>query len=119
MWISVAPRSSYDDVLPAPLEIDVSYPDPDTVVVTPDGEADLFTAPDLQHTLRRASASGRSRLIVDLDRVSFIDAATLGVLVEARLRISAAGGTLQVRSHTRHRRLFFLNGLEGMLHGCR
>lgn len=119
MWMSVAPRSSYDDVRPAPLVIDVSYPDPDTVVVTPDGEVDLFTAPDLQQALRHASSSGRSRLLVDLDRLTFIDAATLGVLVEARLRISAVGGTLQVRSHTRHRRLLFLTGLEAMLHGCR
>jgi anti-sigma B factor antagonist len=89
------------------------------VLAIPSGEADLFTVPDLRRALRRASASGRSRLIVDLDQLTFMDASALSALVEARLRISSTGGTFQVRSHTRNRRLLLLTGLGGMLHGCR
>lgn len=100
----------------APLRIDSFYPDEDTLVVTPAGEADIFNVPDLRRALIEATGTGRSHLIVDLDQLTFMDASTLGLLVAARLRISATGGTLQVKCRTRrNRRLLFMTGLEGML----
>ena len=118
MWSFFAPSSSWDEARPSTLRIHISHPDPDTVAVTPTGEADLLTVPDLQQALREAVGAGPSRLLVDLDKLTFMDAATLSALVDARLRISAAGGTLQVRSHTRNRRLLFITGLDDMLRGC-
>ena len=112
------PLSPYPSSADAPLpllSVDVSYSDPDTLVVTPAGDADLCTVPELQRALRAATRAGASRLLVELDRLTFMDAATLGVLVDARLRISAAGGTLQVKCLTRHRRLLSITGLDGML----
>jgi anti-sigma B factor antagonist len=100
----------------APLSVDVSPQDADSVVVTPAGEADLYTVPRLRHALRQAIAMGRSRVIVDLDQLIFMDASTLGVLVDARRRMSEAGGSLQVRCHTRQgRRVLSVAGLDGLL----
>lgn len=101
---------------PTPLLVDVSLADTDTLVVTPIGEADLFTVPSLRHALREAAGEGWARVVVDLDRLTFMDASTLGVLVDARRRIREVGGTLQVRCHTpRHRRLLTMTWLDGLL----
>lgn len=81
------------------LRVEISSPDPSTVIVTPTGEADLSTAPTLRQTLYEAAA-GRPCVIVDLDRLEFLDATTLDLLVEARHRIAATGGALRVRCHT-------------------
>jgi anti-anti-sigma factor len=110
-----SPYPSDDDERPAPLFIDIASPDADTLIVIPVGEADLCTVPDLRQALSEITA-GRSHVIVDLDRLSFMDASILGVLVEARLRLSATGGTLQVRCRTPHgQRMLSVTGLDGML----
>ncbi len=98
------------------LRVDVSAPDAHTVVVTPTGVADPLTVPILRQALAQATGTGRSHVVVDLDRLSFLDASTLGALVVARRRISAAGGRLQVKCHSRHgRRLLFVTRLDDML----
>lgn len=96
--------------------IDIVRPDPGTVVVTPIGEADVCTVAPLRQALVEAAQSGHSQVLVDLDRLEFMDASTLGVLVEARQRLSAAGGVLMVRCQDQHRRkLLRLTGLNGLL----
>jgi anti-sigma B factor antagonist len=49
------------------------------------GEIDIYTAPELRDSLRRAvqTARGRTAVMVDLSEVSFIDARGLMALVEA------------------------------------
>lgn len=116
----LTPRSSHDssgdETSLAPLHVDVACPDADTLVVAPAGEADVCAVPALQQALSEACDAGRSRIIVDLDQLAFMDASTLGVLVDARLLVCAAGGSLQVRCRAhRHRRLFAITGLDGML----
>jgi anti-anti-sigma factor len=101
---------------PPPLSIEVSHPSPDVRVVTPVGDADLCTVPGLQQALDEVTGSGCSPVIVDLDRLTFMDASLLGVLVEVRTRLSATGGTLHVRCSTAHgRRILALTGLDYML----
>jgi anti-sigma B factor antagonist len=107
---------SADGSRAALLSVDVSCPEADTLVVTPAGEADISTVPGLRQALREAADAGRSRVIVVLDQLTFLDASTLGVLVDARQRISAAGGTLLVRCRTRRsRQLLVITGLGDML----
>ncbi len=47
------------------------------------GEVDLSTTPELDQQLRTALSSGSQRVVVTMDSVDFIDAAGIGVLVEA------------------------------------
>jgi anti-anti-sigma factor len=100
---------------PVPLRVDISSPGPCTVV-TPVGEADICTVAVLRQALAEATGPGRSHVVVDLDQLAFMDASTLDALVEARLRLSAAGGELQVRCRNPHRRkVVSLAGLNAML----
>jgi anti-anti-sigma factor len=66
--------------------------EPGHMLVTVAGEADIATVPHPQERLAALAASGRP-LIVDLDRVTFIDAAGLRVLASTasmpRARVQA------------------------------
>jgi anti-sigma B factor antagonist len=86
--------------------------EPGHLLVTVAGEVDIATVPQLQERLAAPAASGRP-LIVDLDRVTFIDAAGLGVLARAASRAAAHGASLHVVC-ARHqvRRLFTITGLD-------
>ena len=58
------------------------------VVVRLAGELDLYNADEVRETLDRVCARDPGRVIVDLADVSFIDSTGLGVLVEARSKLT-------------------------------
>jgi anti-sigma B factor antagonist len=64
------------------LTVEVRHEPGHMLLVTVAGEVDIATVPRLRERLAALAASGRP-LIVDLDRVTFIDAAGLGVLAGA------------------------------------
>jgi anti-sigma B factor antagonist len=70
--------------------------DAETYVVGVEGEVDLYSAPQLKRHVISAIDGGKSHIIVDLSKASFIDSTTLGVLVGARKRPRAHGGALAV-----------------------
>jgi anti-sigma B factor antagonist len=70
----------------------------DACVVTIAGEVDIYTSPALKTALAAATTDGCGMIIVDLDRVGFIDSSGLGVLVGALRRAREAGGDLRVVS---------------------
>jgi anti-anti-sigma factor len=112
----ITPYLSGGEAQPLQLPVHVGSPDADTLVVTLAGEADFSTASDLRQALNEAIDADRSHVIVDLNRLTFLDATILRVLGEARLRISASGGTLRVRGRTGHiRRMLSITGFDGML----
>jgi len=53
------------------------------VVVTPEGDVDLSCARDLQQALREAMEGGPGRVVVDLERVPYMDSSGVATLVEA------------------------------------
>jgi anti-sigma B factor antagonist len=54
---------------------------------------DVYTAPKLRERLAELIDAGAEKVVVDLDRVDFLDSTGLGVLVGALKRLRAAGGT--------------------------
>jgi anti-sigma B factor antagonist len=70
----------------------------DSCVVTVAGEVDIYTSPALKAALAAAAADGCRTLVVDLERVGFIDSSGLGVLVGALRRAREEGGDLRVVS---------------------
>lgn len=86
--------------------------EPDYVLVTVAGEVDFASAAGLRERLFTLASAGRP-LVADLDRVSFIDAAGLGVLAGAARQAAAHGASLRVVCARRQvRRLFRLTQLD-------
>ncbi len=82
------------------------------VLVTVAGEVDFGSVAGLRERLFALAATGRP-VVADLDRVSFIDAAGLGVLAGAASRAAAHGASLRVVcARPRIWRLFRVTGLD-------
>ena len=76
------------------------------------GDIDISTAPQLRESLFELADSGPT-LIVDLNRVRFIDSAGLGALVGTARRAAAHGGSLHaVCSRPQTRKLLWLTGVN-------
>ncbi len=59
-----------------------------TTVVGLAGELDLWSAPHLKGVLCDLLAAGQDRLVLDLERVSFMDSTALGVMVAVHRRLT-------------------------------
>ena len=98
--------------------LDVDRPEPGVVLLRPSGDLDAYTAPGLRTELHDATeGSGDADLVVvDLQRVTFIDSAGLGTLVGAHRRMRERGGWLRiVRPPPLVGRVFELTGLDQVL----
>jgi anti-sigma B factor antagonist len=80
------------------------------------GELDVADVPALLSTLDALTQHGDRRVHVDLDDVTFVDAAVLGALVRTSNCLHEAGGSLVVTCRRgQPRRLFELARLEHLL----
>ena len=81
-------------------------------VVTVEGEIDIYTAPRLRELLIDLAAKGNYQLIVNLDKVGFLDSTALGVLVGGLKRVRAHDGSLDlVCTQEQILRIFRITGL--------
>jgi len=81
-------------------------------VVTVEGEIDIYTAPRLRELLIDLASKGNYRLIVNLDKVGFLDSTGLGVLVGGVKRVRAHDGSLDlVCTQERILKIFKITGL--------
>ena len=88
----------------------------DRTVVWLDGEQDVATASVLTDTLMTAIAAEDADLIVDLSGVTFIGAATLGVLMSGRNMLRQQSRLMTLRSPSRcARRLLQVSGLTHLI----
>ena len=93
------------------LTVEVRH-EPGHMLVTVAGEMDVATGPQLQERLATLAVSGQP-MIVDLDRVTFIDASGLRVLANAASQATAHGASLHaVCARHQVRRLFAITGLD-------
>jgi anti-sigma B factor antagonist len=81
-------------------------------VVTVEGEIDIYTAPRLRELLIELAAKGSYQLIVNLDKVGFLDSTGLGVLVGGLKRVRPHDGSLDlVCTQERIVNIFRITGL--------
>jgi anti-sigma B factor antagonist len=80
------------------------------------GEYDISTEMALSHTMAGAMALDEGDLVVDLSGVTFMDAATIGVFIQARNDLRLQCRSLTLRSSSRFaRRVLELCGLTDLL----
>jgi anti-sigma B factor antagonist len=80
------------------------------------GDVDIATAPRLREQLIALVTKGRTRLVVDLDGVGFLDSTGLGVIISVLKRTRTHGGDLRlVGNQDNLKSLFQLTGLDRTL----
>lgn len=65
-------------------------------VVDVAGEIDLFSAPQLKERIAQLIGEGNDRLLVNLEKVGFMDSTGLGVLLGALKRVKERDGSLAI-----------------------
>jgi anti-sigma B factor antagonist len=85
-------------------------------VVAPRGDVDMAVADDIRVRLTALVDRGRSRLVLDLGAVMYIDSSGLGALVAAMKHARTAGGDIKVCAlETDVRALFEMTRLNKVL----
>jgi len=82
------------------------------VVVSLAGELDLYNAEDVRGALLDGCAGEPDALVVDLEDVRFIDSTALGVLIEARSRLTDHSGFRLAAPGLETRRALEVSGLD-------
>jgi anti-sigma B factor antagonist len=92
----------------------------DTSVVSLRGEIDVYTAPRLRQALIDLVSQGATDIVVDMDKVDFLDSTGLGVLVGGLKRVKSNDGDLRlVVTQDRIMKIFDITGLSKVfpIHG--
>jgi anti-sigma B factor antagonist len=84
-----------DYQLPAPWRCEAELRAGGVMSVTLAGEFDLAAAPEIEAAVRRAQALA-ARVVVDLERVEFLDSTGLHVLLAATARARESGAQLVI-----------------------
>ena len=82
------------------------------VIVHLGGELDLYNAPEVRSTLLAVTAEQPDRLVIDLGGVEFIDSTMLGVLIEARGKLSNRRAFLLAAPGRETHRALRISGLD-------
>ena len=81
-------------------------------VVNVEGEIDIYTAPQLRELLINLASKNNYQLIVNLEKVGFLDSTGLGVLVGGLKRVRPYDGSLDlVCTQERILKIFRITGL--------
>ncbi len=81
-------------------------------VVNVEGEIDIYTAPRLRELLTDLAGTNNYQLIVNLEKVGFLDSTGLGVLAGGLKRVRAHDGSLDlVCTQERILKIFRITGL--------
>ena len=81
-------------------------------VIDVQGEIEIYTAPRLRELLIDLVSQGSYQLVVNLDKVGFLDSTGLGVLVGGLRRVRAHDGSLDlVCTQQRILKIFRITGL--------
>jgi anti-sigma B factor antagonist len=76
------------------------------------GEVDVYSAPKLREVMKELVEQGRNNLVVDLEKVDFLDSTGLGVLVGGLKRVRQQEGELGlICNQEKILRVFRITGL--------
>jgi len=82
------------------------------VVLTLEGEVDIYTATEFKGALLDAIAEGHLRIVIDMTAVSFMDSTGLSTLISGEHRLREKGFSLVIVASPRVARLLVMTGLD-------
>jgi anti-sigma B factor antagonist len=96
------------------MDLDVeTTPRGNATVLTLRGEIDVYTAPRLRQAIVDVVDGGAQHVVLDMEKVDFLDSTGLGVMVEGLKRISGRAGTLSVvATQDKILKIFDITGLN-------
>jgi len=89
-------------------------------IVEVGGEIDVYTAPKLRDKITELVGSGSYRIVIDMERVDFLDSTGLGVLVGGLKKVRAHDGSMDlICTQERLLKIFRITGLAKVfaIHG--
>lgn len=66
------------------------------VILDINGEIDLYNAPEIKENIKSQMEQGKNQIIINLDKVSYIDSSGIGVLISSLSNLKKAGGGLKI-----------------------
>jgi anti-sigma B factor antagonist len=93
--------------------LDIKTEDVDGVsLIILSGEVDVYSAPKLRETIKDIVEQGKNNVVVDLEKVDFLDSTGLGVLVGGLKRVRQQDGELGlICNQEKILRIFRITGL--------
>ena len=82
------------------------------VIVSLTGELDLYNAPAVRTALSELCAEQPERMVIDLQKVAFVDSTGLGVLIEARAKLQNGASFLLAAPGFETHRALQISGLD-------
>ncbi len=68
----------------------------DIIILDINGEIDLYNAPEIKKNIKTQIDNGKHNIIVNLDKVSYIDSSGIGVLISSLSQLKKVGGGLKI-----------------------
>lgn len=96
------------------MELDIKVErEEDVCIMTLDGEVDVYTAPALKQRIVDAVEDGCVNILVNMEKVGFIDSSGLGVLVSGLRRVKERSGVIRlVCTKDNILKIFRITGLD-------
>ena len=94
------------------IKINVREAEGETYVVDLNGEIDVYTSPKVKDAIGDLIDKGHYNLVINLEKVRYIDSTGLGVLIGGLKRVREHGGTVNlVCTNPQIKKIFDITGL--------
>ena len=94
------------------IKVNVREAQVDTYVVDLNGEIDVYTSPKVKDAIGDLIDKGHYNLVINLEKVRYIDSTGLGVLIGGLKRVREHGGTVNlVCTNPQIKKIFDITGL--------
>ena len=68
----------------------------EVIIFDINGEIDLYNAPEIKEKIKEEMNNGKVNIIINLDKVSYIDSSGIGVLISSLSNLKKVGGALKL-----------------------
>jgi len=77
--------------------VEIKVRDSDGVVILDiQGEIDLYNAPEIKKSIKDQTDANKKNIIINLEKVSYIDSSGIGVLISSLSQLRKIGGGLKI-----------------------